>query len=74
LRPGDKIDYSKRKREEKEKADKLTHASVDRFVNEAWGDRLTNDPIPKIKETIEKERRLKDNAEGKTSPIIVSSS
>ena len=74
LRPGDKIDYSKRHKEDKQKADQSAHDSAEKFVNKVWGDRLVDRaPIPKIKETIEKERRIADHEKGIIPSIVIAS-
>lgn len=59
LYPGDNIDPAKVVKERKEKARKETQKSVRKFLQSGIAD-LINDsePIPRIKETIERERRL----------------
>lgn len=73
LRPGDKIDYAKNRREKKAEADRKSYESAEKFIDGPIN-ALYSGEVRNIRQVIEKDRRLENAEKGITPRIVVSSS
>lgn len=72
LHPGDTFNTRKKAKEMKEARNRQTQDSVKRYVQTEVAPRLMNEPVPRIRETIERERHIEAKERG-DKPYVIKS-